>query len=89
MRLTEKSQVTVPKRVRERLRIGPGDRVDFTMDDDGVHLVKLDPPPADETRGQELVRLLREAGRRYASSGMTTNEIMEMTRGPFDDVDSR
>jgi AbrB family looped-hinge helix DNA binding protein len=89
MRLTEKSQVTVPKRVRDALRIGPGSHVDFSVDEQGVHLVKLDVERPGETRGERLVRLLEEAGRRYADSGMTTDEIMEMTRGPFDDVDPR
>jgi AbrB family looped-hinge helix DNA binding protein len=89
MRLTEKSQVTVPKRVREALGIGPGSEVDFTMDARGVHLIKLDAEKPGESRGERFVRLLEEAGRRYPDSGLTTDEIMEMTRGPFDDVDSR
>lgn len=89
MRLTEKSQVTVPKRVREALGIGPGSEVDFTVDETGARLVKLAANVHDETRGERLVRLLEEAGKRYADSGLTTDEIMEMTRGPFDDVDPR
>ncbi len=90
MRLTEKSQVTVPKKVREALGIGPGSEVDFTLDENGAHLVRLDDAERPgETRGERVVRLLQEAGRRYKSSGLTTDEIMEMTRGPFDDVDPR
>ena len=89
MRLTEKSQVTVPKRVRERLGIGPGSNVEFTEDEAGVHLVKIEAEPPGESKGERLVRLLEEAGRKYRSSGLTSDEIMEMTRGPFDDVDPR
>ena len=89
MRLTEKSQVTVPKRVRDALGIGPGSEVDFMIDGADVHLIKLDAEKPGETRGERVVRLLQEAGRRYKSSGLTTDEIMEMTRGPFDDVDPR
>ena len=89
MRLTEKSQVTVPKRVREALGIGPGSEVDFRVEQGGARLVKIEPEPANETRGERLVRLLEEAGRRYPGSGLSTDEIMEMTRGPFDDVDPR
>jgi AbrB family looped-hinge helix DNA binding protein len=89
MRLTSKGQVTIPKRVRTRLQLAPGDRVDFTEDETGVRLVKRETPPEGESKGEELVRLLREAGERYASSGLTADEIMEMTRGPFDDVDPR
>ena len=87
MRLTEKSQITVPKRVRDRLNIGPGSEVDFTMDDDGVHLVKLDRAPEGESPGQRLVRMLRDAGQRLKRNEFSADEIMEMTRGPFDDVD--
>jgi AbrB family looped-hinge helix DNA binding protein len=89
MRLTEKGQVTVPKKVRDVLGVGPGSEVDFRVDALGVHLIKLDPDRPGETRGERFVRLLEEAGRRYKSSGLTTDEIMEMTRGPFDDVDTR
>ena len=85
MRLTEKSQDTVPKRVRDALGIGPGSEVDFDVDEAGARLVKI---PQDESRGQQMVRLLQEAGKRLPRSGLTTDEIMEMTRGPFDDVDS-
>jgi AbrB family looped-hinge helix DNA binding protein len=87
MRLTEKSQVTIPKRIRDALGIGPGSEIEFELDDTGARLVKVEPEPEGETPGQRLVRLLQEAGRRYADSGLTTDEIMEMTRGPFDDVD--
>lgn len=89
MRLTEKGQVTVPKRVRDALGIGPGSEVEFALDGDGARLVKLEPEKPGETRGETLVRLLRETGRRYESAGLTTDDIMEMTRGPFDDVDPR
>ncbi|MCL4235987.1 MAG: type II toxin-antitoxin system PrlF family antitoxin [Deltaproteobacteria bacterium] len=34
--LTVKGQITIPKSVRDRLRIGTGDRVTFRMRDDGV-----------------------------------------------------
>lgn len=89
MRLTEKSQVTVPKRVRERLGIGPGSEVEFQMDPSGVHLVRVEAAPADESPGERLVRVLQEAGRQLARSGLSVDEIMDMTRGPFDDVDPR
>lgn len=36
--LTSKGQLTVPKKVRERLHLQEGDRVDFVMDEKGVHL---------------------------------------------------
>jgi len=33
--VTSKGQVTLPKKVREALRIGPGDRIDFVLDGEG------------------------------------------------------
>ncbi len=87
MRLTEKSQVTVPKRIREHLGIGPGSEVSFEIDGPTVRLIKVEPDPEGETRGERLVRLLREAGKQLPRSGLTGDEIMEMNRGPFDDVD--
>jgi antitoxin PrlF len=38
-KLTSKGQVTIPKEIREKLRLKTGDRVLFTVDDSGaVHL---------------------------------------------------
>lgn len=34
--LTSKGQVTIPKAVRDALRLSTGDRVDFVLGDDGV-----------------------------------------------------
>ena len=89
MQLTQKGQVTVPKRVRDHLEIGPGSEVEFMLDEKGVRLVKINADVADETPGEELVRLLKEAGRRYGLTDRSADDVMEMTRGPFDDVDPR
>ena len=34
--ITSKGQVTIPKRVRERLRLRTGDKLDFRIDEDGT-----------------------------------------------------
>jgi AbrB family looped-hinge helix DNA binding protein len=34
--ITSKGQVTIPKRVRERLRLRSGDKLDFRVDEDGT-----------------------------------------------------
>lgn len=60
--LTSKGQVTVPKKVREILRIGPGDQVDFVVDDKGrvsVRAVNID--------FRELRGLLHRPGMRPVS----------------------
>lgn len=37
--ITTKGQTTIPKAVRDRLRLGPGDRVEFVVQDDGTALM--------------------------------------------------
>ncbi len=88
MRLTEKSQVTVPKHIREHLGIGPGSEVDFEIDGPIVQLVKRASEEDGETRGDRLVRQLREFGRTAQRTGLTSDEIMDMTRGPYNDLDA-
>jgi AbrB family looped-hinge helix DNA binding protein len=88
MRVTEKGQVTIPKRIRTFLGINPGSEVDFILQDGEVRLVQMkdDKNCEGESRGARMVRLLREAARRYQLTDFTTDEIMDMTRGPYDDV---
>jgi antitoxin PrlF len=42
-RLTSKSQTTIPKRVRDRLRLNPGDVVKYEIEGDRVFLSKATP----------------------------------------------
>lgn len=82
MRLTEKSRVT-SKHVRNDLGIGPRSEVDLKS--------------TRRAQGSPSRRSTRRKGsawcvcsrKRLPRSGLTTHEIMEMTRGPFDDVDPR
>lgn len=39
-RITTKGQVTIPKAVRERLGLRPGDEIEFVEDNGGVRLKK-------------------------------------------------
>lgn len=38
--LTSKGQLTLPKAIRDRLRLGSGDRVDFVIKDDGTIVLR-------------------------------------------------
>jgi AbrB family looped-hinge helix DNA binding protein len=91
MRVTEKGQVTIPKRIRAYLGIRPGAEVDFVLHDGEVKLVRAKDDTAceGESPGARMVRLLKEAAHRYQLTNFTTDEIIDMTRGPYDDVDSR
>jgi AbrB family looped-hinge helix DNA binding protein len=73
--MTSKGQVTIPKPVRDRLNLKPGNAVEFELADDGrVVLVKVGrkakPRPSrfERIRGSATVK-------------MTTDEIMALTRG--------
>ena len=73
-KVTTKGQVTIPLAIRERLGIHPGSLVDFEVADDAVVVRKRKDGGG---RGAALVARLR--GR--ATTRMTTDEIMELTRG--------
>ncbi|MET3890508.1 antitoxin PrlF [Bosea sp. OAE506] len=70
--VTSKGQVTIPKPVRDRLGIKPGNAVDFRMDPDGrVVLLKVEGSSANPF----------EKWRGSAGPGLSTDEIMTLTRG--------
>lgn len=71
--VTTKGQITIPKPVRDRLGIRPGSSVEFELAADGrVFLVKAG-------GGRPVSRF--EALRGRAGKGLTTDEIMALTRG--------
>jgi AbrB family looped-hinge helix DNA binding protein len=49
--ITSKGQVTIPWRIREVLRLGPGDRVDFVINDEGRVIVRPGTVEVAELRG--------------------------------------
>ena len=72
--VTSKGQVTIPKQVRDRLGIKPGSKVDFEVAEDGrAFLRKV---------GKRTVKPSRfERMRGTATSGLTTDAIMALSRG--------
>ncbi len=87
MRVTEKGQVTIPKHIRDKAGIRPGTEVDFRLEEGRIQIVKRVDTKKGESAGQALVRDLQAAGRCAAAHPYSTDEVMELTRGPFDDVD--
>lgn len=57
--VTSKGQVTLPRRIREALRIRPGDRIDFVLGEDGEVRLRAAEVDVNELRG-----LLRRPGRK-------------------------
>ncbi len=74
MRLTQKGQVTVPKRLRERFGLRRGTEVEFEATDRGVLL-----RPASNERAERLAGRIA-AVRGTADAGLGTAEIMRLTR---------
>ena len=75
MRITSKGQVTIPMHIREQLGLLPDTEVEFAIDRDAVRITKARQPTA-KSRARGVVEQLR--GR--ATSGLTTEQIMRMTR---------
>jgi AbrB family looped-hinge helix DNA binding protein len=73
MRITSKGQVTIPIEIREQLGLLPNSEVVFELDRDSVRIRKA---PATRSRGRRLVQRMRGA----AAPGMSTDEIMALTR---------
>lgn len=71
--LTTKGQVTIPKPVRDRLGVKPGDEVAFELGADGCVTVRK----ARGKPGKSRFAALR--GR--AGKGLSTDQIMALTRG--------
>jgi len=76
MRITSKGQVTIPIDVRERAGLMPGSDVDFIVEGATVRLVKAKPGKR-KTRIDEAI----DAFAGSATTKMTTDEIMALTRG--------
>ena len=92
----QQGQLTLPKEVRERLGVDKGDEVEFTLDDQGIHLrprrqgdnpflVWLDQRPASEKSSSELLDA------RHAGLDETERALLRAGPGArvvrFDDLD--
>ena len=75
MRITAKGQVTIPVEIREKLGLLPNSEVEFEIDGRSVRIRKARGARAG-ARGRSLVQHLRGK----ATSGMTTEDIMALTR---------
>lgn len=73
MRITSKGQVTIPIDIREKLGLLPDSEVVFELERDSVRIRKA---PAARSRGRRLIQRMRSV----AGPGMTTDQIMALTR---------
>lgn len=87
--LTSKSQVTLPKAIRDHLRVSPGDAVEFRIVADGtVRVEPLRPPGPAESRRLASARSrfdkLRGSGGANGEAG--TDALMRLLRGYDEDA---
>jgi AbrB family looped-hinge helix DNA binding protein len=75
--VTAKGQVTIPKAVRDLLGITPGSSVTFDVAEDGRVILRKEGGPAAAARPPGRFAGLRGT----ASAGLSTEEIMALTRG--------
>jgi AbrB family looped-hinge helix DNA binding protein len=75
MRINSKGQVTIPAKIRKDLGLMPGCEVSLDIDID--RLIRQKARSGSGSKGKELVERMR--GR--ATTGLTTDEIMALTRG--------
>ena len=74
MRITSKGQVTIPIEIRGKMGLLPDTEVEFKVTGNTVVLKKAG---VQSKRGRDLINHLR----RKATVRMTTDEILELTRG--------
>ena len=73
--MTVKGQVTIPKKVREALRLVPGDGVNFTVNREGQVVVQKAGTKASSKRDRF------ESARGKAQMKWRTDELMALLRG--------
>ena len=77
MQITTKGQVTIPQEIRNRLGLLPHTAVEFEVVGDQARIRRARRQPGAGRRGRTVVELLSGS----ADTGMTTDEIMALTRG--------
>ena len=80
--VTVKGQVTIPKRVREYLGIGPGSGVEFEVGLKGDVVLRKAGPRSKRARPSSRFARLRG----IRNTGMSTDQIMRLLRGYDEDA---
>jgi antitoxin PrlF len=88
MRITSKGQVTIPKHIREKLGVQPGDDIGFREEGQALIVEKIQDKPK-VNAGLELIKALAGKGpsMRQGRPMMTAEELTELTRGRPMNVD--
>jgi AbrB family looped-hinge helix DNA binding protein len=78
MVLNSKGQVTIPAYLRTKYGLHAGDEVEVVETGGVLQIVRTE---GSESRGQRLVRRLRNTATGRDVAGMSTDEIMALLRG--------
>lgn len=82
MRITSKGQVTIPKAIRERLGVKPGDEVEFVeVDEADVRLLPRQAPTEKKRKAEAFQRAANTARRHVNMHGRSVDEYMAWIRG--------
>jgi bifunctional DNA-binding transcriptional regulator/antitoxin component of YhaV-PrlF toxin-antitoxin module len=73
MRITQKGQITIPENIRQKYGFLPYSNINFVEENGKVYIVAA----RDQLRGSKIVAHLRGT----ATVRMSTDEILELTRG--------
>jgi antitoxin PrlF len=79
--VTSKGQVTIPKRLRDSLRLNPGSKVTFEINKNGEAVLRK----CDSVEAARLDRFERALGSAEIKLGCSTDEYMAMIRGYDED----
>ena len=78
MQITSKGQVTIPAHLRAKYGLHAGDEVEVIEVGGTLQVVRAE---GAESRGQRLVRRLRNTATGQEVAGMSTDQIMALLRG--------
>lgn len=80
MQLSNEGQVTIPPDIRVLAGLMPGSEVEFKFDNGRVWLTKV--PPTELPERQRVLALINQVkGCATANLDMSTDDIMQLTRG--------
>jgi AbrB family looped-hinge helix DNA binding protein len=78
VRLNSKGQVTIPAHLRAKYRLQAGDEIEVIDVSGTLQIVRVEGP---KTRGQRLVRRLRNTASSRDVADLSTDQIMALLRG--------
>ena len=76
--ITSKGQITIPKKIREKLMLGTGDKIEFVITDDRSALIRPISKSVDELFGK-----LHKPGRKAASIEAMNEAIAQKVKAGF------